>query len=137
MNYYNSIPSPYHHRIEEKAIENLVSTLHTFLEYEEQLEKTGLPKGGSIKQTDISSLLQLVQDMSNRMIAYERKGNVPSLTPVASSSSSPYFRNPNENNFQPKAIMHRSCCNFCEEHHKESTCEVKKSAIDKIFGKRP
>jgi hypothetical protein len=33
--------------------------------------------------------------------------------------------------------MPRSWCNFCEEHHEESTCEVKKSAIDKIFGKRP
>jgi hypothetical protein len=33
--------------------------------------------------------------------------------------------------------MPRSWCNICEEHHKESTCEVKKSARDKIFGKRP
>ena len=33
--------------------------------------------------------------------------------------------------------MPRSWCNFCEEHHEESTCEVKKSAIDKIFGKIP
>jgi hypothetical protein len=71
------------------------------------------------------------------MIAYERKGNVPSLTPKASSSSSPPFRNPNENNFHPKAIMPRSWCNFCKEHHEEITCEVKKSVIDKIFGKRP
>jgi hypothetical protein len=30
-----------------------------------------------------------------------------------------------------------SCCNFCEEHHEETTCEVRKSARDKIFGKRP
>jgi hypothetical protein len=29
-----------------------------------------------------------------------------------------------------------SWCNFFEEHHEESTCEVKKSARDKIFGKR-
>jgi hypothetical protein len=49
------------------------------------------------------------------MIAYERKGNVPSVTPEASSSSSPPFRNSNENNFQPKAIISRSWCNFCEE----------------------
>jgi hypothetical protein len=70
------------------------------------------------------------------MIAYERKGNVPSLTLGASSSSSPPFSNPNENNFQPKAIMPRSWCNFCEENHEESTCEVKKSVRDKIFGKR-
>jgi hypothetical protein len=32
--------------------------------------------------------------------------------------------------------MPRSWCNFCEEHHEESACEVKKNARDKIFGKR-
>jgi hypothetical protein len=105
MHYYNDLPSPYRHRLEEKSIDNLGSTLHTCLEYEEHLERTGLPKGDSIKQTDMSALLQVVQDMNNRMITYERKGNVPSLTLGASSSSSPPFRNPNENNFQPKAIM--------------------------------
>jgi hypothetical protein len=74
--------------------------------------------------------------MNNRMIAYERKGNFPSLTLGVSSSSSPPLKNLNENNFQPKAIMPCSWCNFCEEHHEESTCEVKKSVRDKIFGKR-
>jgi hypothetical protein len=34
-------------------------------------------------------------------------------------------------------MMPHSWCNFCEEHHEESTCEVKKSVKDKIFGKRP
>jgi hypothetical protein len=67
------------------------------------------------------------------MIEYEQKGNVPSLIHGESSSSSPYFRNTNENNFQPKVIMSPSWCNFCEE----STCEVKKSAKDKILGKNP
>jgi hypothetical protein len=137
MHYYNALPSPYRHRLEEKAIENLGSTLHTCLEYEEQLERMGLPKGDSVKQTDMSALLQLVQDMNNRMIAYERKGSVSSPAPRASSSSSVPFRNPNENTFHPKAIMSRSWCNFCEENHEESTCEVKKNARDKIFGKRP
>ena len=32
MHYYNDLPSPYYHRLEEKAIYNLGSTLHTFLE---------------------------------------------------------------------------------------------------------
>jgi hypothetical protein len=136
MNYYNALPSPYHHRLEEKSIDNLGSTLHTCLEYEEQLEIRGLPKGDSVKQTDMSTLFQVLQDMNNRMIAYEWKGNVPSLNLVASSSSSPPFNNPNENNFQPKAIMPRSWCKFSEEHHWESNCEVRKSARDKIFGKR-
>jgi hypothetical protein len=137
MHYYNALAPPYHHRLEKKSIDNLGSALHTFLEYEEQLEKQGLLKGemSVVKQTNMSALLHLVQDMNNQMIAYERKGNVPSLTPRASSSSSPPFRNPDENNFQPKAIIPRSWCNFCEEHHEESTCEVKKSARDKIFGK--
>jgi hypothetical protein len=137
MHYYNFLPSPYRHRLEEKIIDNLGSALHTCLEYEKQLERTSLPKGDSVKQMDMSALLQLVQHMNIQMIAYERKGNVPSLTPGASSSSSPPFRNTNEKNFQPKATMSRSWCNFCEEKHEESTCEVKKRARDKIFGKNP
>jgi hypothetical protein len=49
----------------------------------------------------------------------------------------PPFRNPIENNFHPKAIVPRIWCNFCEEHHEKTTCEVKKNARDKIFGKIP
>jgi hypothetical protein len=64
MHYYNAIPSPYCHRIGEKVIDNLGSALHTFLEYEEQLERIGLPKGYSVKQTYMSSILQLVKDMN-------------------------------------------------------------------------
>ena len=60
-----------------------------------------------------------------------------SLIPGASSSSSPPLKNLNENKFQHKVIIPRSWCKFCEEHHEESTCEVKKSPRDKIFGKIP
>jgi hypothetical protein len=49
MNYYNALPSPYHHRFDEKSIDNLGFALHTCLEYEEQLERTSLPKGDSVK----------------------------------------------------------------------------------------
>jgi hypothetical protein len=63
------------------------------------------------------------------------KGIVSPLTPGSSSSSVPPFRNPIENNFQPKVILPRSWCNFCKEHHKEATCEVRKSERYKIFGK--
>jgi hypothetical protein len=65
MHYYNALPSPYRHRIEEKSIDNLGFALHTCLEYEEQLERTCLPKGDSVKQRDMYGLLQLVQDMNN------------------------------------------------------------------------
>jgi hypothetical protein len=71
------------------------------------------------------------------MIAFERKGIFSPLTPRASSSSAPLFRNQVENIFQPKAILPRSWCKFCKEHHEETTCEVKKSARENIFGKIP
>jgi hypothetical protein len=96
MHYYNELPSPYRHSIEEKSIDNLGSALHTCLEYEERLERTCLPQGESIKQTYMPFLLHLVQVMNNHMIVYEKKGNVSPLTPGASSSSTPPFRNPNE-----------------------------------------
>jgi hypothetical protein len=85
----------------------------------------------------MSTLLQLVQDMNNRMIEFERKDIVSPLTPRASSSSAPRFRNPVKKSFQPKAILLWSWFKFCEEHHEETTCEVKKSARYNIFGKRP
>jgi hypothetical protein len=82
--------------IEENSIDNIGSTLYTCLKYKEQLERTCLPHGESVKQIDMSSLLHLVQDMNNRMIEFERKGTVSPLTPKASSSFSPDFRNPIE-----------------------------------------
>jgi hypothetical protein len=117
MHYYNVLPYPYHNRLEEKDIDNIGSTLHTFLEYEKKLERTSLPKGDPIKQTYMFALLQLVQDMNNQMIAYEQKGNVPSLNPGASSSFEAPLRSANENSCHPKAIVSRSWCNFCEENH--------------------
>jgi hypothetical protein len=122
MHYYNALPSSYHHRLEEKAIDNLGSTLHTCLEYEEQLKRTCVPKGDSVNQTNIFALLQLVEDTNNRLIAYKQKGSVSSPAPVAYSSSSTPFRKTNENTFQPKAIMSRNWCNLCEENHEESIC---------------
>jgi hypothetical protein len=65
MHYYNALHPPYNHRLEKKAIYNLGSALHTCLEYEEQLERTCLPKGDSITYTYMFTLLQLVKDMNN------------------------------------------------------------------------
>jgi hypothetical protein len=71
MHYYNVLPSLYCHRLEENSIDNLGSTLHDLLEYEEKLERMGLPKGDLVKQTNMSTIIQLMQDMNNRTIAYE------------------------------------------------------------------
>jgi hypothetical protein len=82
MHYYNALPSPYRHRLEEKAIDNLGSALQACLEYEDKLERKGLPKGDLVKKTYMSALLQLMQDMNNRMIAYEQKGPSSSSSPM-------------------------------------------------------
>jgi hypothetical protein len=131
------LPYPYHHRIEEKAIDNLSFSLYTCSKYEEKLEQTVLPQGESVRQKDMSALLQLVQYMNICMIAFEWKGTVNPLTPGPSSSSAPSFRGLVENNFHPKSILPRSWYNIFKEHHEETTCEVRKSARDKIFGKIP
>jgi hypothetical protein len=81
-------------------------------------------------------ILQLMQDMNNRMIAYERKG-ISSSSYHRASSSLASFRNTSEITFHPKAIMTCTWCNFCEENHDDNTCKVKKKSRDKIFGKRP
>jgi len=75
--------------------------------------------------------------MNNRMIDFEQKCTVNPLILVDSSSYAPPFRGPIENNFHPKAILPQSWCNFFKEHHEKTTCEVTKSARDKIFGKIP
>jgi len=44
MHYYNSLPSSYRHILEEKAIDNIKSSIQNCLEYEEKIDITGLPK---------------------------------------------------------------------------------------------
>jgi hypothetical protein len=56
------------------------------------LERTGLPKEYLVKNIDMSIVLQLFQDMSNRMIAFERKG-VTSTSSLAQSSTQVVLRN--------------------------------------------
>jgi hypothetical protein len=139
MHYYNTLPVAYRHRLEEKNVDSLGSALQTCLEFEEQLARTGLPCEDFVKQNDMSIVLQLVQDMSNQMIAFERKGVTSTSSPAETSAQAAFRNQPNNfqpNNYPPKAILSRAWCNFCEDNHDESTCEVKKSARDQIFGKK-
>jgi hypothetical protein len=92
LHYYNALLYFYNHRLEEKNVTNLGYALQTCLEYEEQLERTGLPKEYLVKNIDMSIVLQLFHDMSNRMIAFERKG-VTSTSSLAQSSTQVVLRN--------------------------------------------
>jgi len=78
----------------------------------------------------MSTVLQLVQDMSNPMIAFERKGVISTLAPTETAIQDAFKNQPNNfqpNNFMPKAILLGPWCNFCEDNHDESTYEVKTS----------
>jgi hypothetical protein len=106
MHYYNDLPSSYCHRLEEKAIDNIRSSLQTCLEYEEQLDKTSTPKEDYAKQTDMSTILQLMQAINNRMISFERNGINSTSTIKASTQAA--TKNFVGNNFQPKDIFPRA-----------------------------
>jgi hypothetical protein len=71
------------------------------------------------------------------MTYFEWKVTFNPLTPRASSSFSLPFRSLVKNNFQLKVILPQIWCNFCMEHHEETTCDIRKSASDKIFSKQP
>jgi hypothetical protein len=129
MNYYNELPSSCHHRLEEKNANSLGSAIQNCLEFEEQLIRTSLPVEDYVKQTVMSTLLQLVHDIRNKMIYFERKR----VTSVETSSHVT-LRNLTHS-FQPKAILSRNSCNLCEENNDENTCEIKKNAREHIFGK--
>jgi hypothetical protein len=72
------------------------------------------------------------------LIAFERKGVTSTSTPVESSTQVVLRNQPTNSQFhtQPKAILSRAWCNFCDDNHEESTCEVKKRAQERIFGKK-
>jgi len=57
IKYYNFLPSSYHHRLEEKNVTSLGSALQTYLEYEEKMERTSLPKEYFVKKTKMSIVL--------------------------------------------------------------------------------
>jgi len=95
--------------------------------------KTGLPVNDPTKNPDMTVLLQLMQDMSNRMISFEQR--IPSLSSINTSS---LFPPPNQQSVdQTHTLLTRPFCNFCEEHHDPKTCEVLKSTREHVFGKRP
>jgi len=72
VHYYNALSSSYHHRLDEKNVNSLGSTFQTCLEYEEKISRIGLPLEEPNKQSDLTTVLQLVLDMNNQMISFEK-----------------------------------------------------------------
>jgi hypothetical protein len=122
------------HRVFKRAFCEKIPTLQTCLEFEEQLAKIGLPSEYYVKQNDISTVLQLVHDKSNWMIAFERKGATSTSTLAKTSA-----RNQPTNfqtNIQKNDILSKIWCNFFDDNHDESTREVKNRSHERIFGRK-
>jgi hypothetical protein len=91
-----------------------------------QMERTSLPKEDFVKKTEVSIVLQQVQYMSSQMIGFKRKGITTNSIHIESSSQV-VLRNQPINYLpynQQKAILSKAWCNFCDDNHEESTCEV-------------
>ena len=73
VQYYNALPPPYRHHLEEKNVNCLGSALQTCIEFEEQNIRTGLPFDQSGSKADMTSMLQMMQEMQNRMISFKHR----------------------------------------------------------------
>ena len=56
IHYYNSITPIYKNRLEEKVVDSIATTLQTFLEYEDQILRTGLPIYDTNKSIEMTSV---------------------------------------------------------------------------------
>jgi hypothetical protein len=79
----------------------------------------------------MSIVLQLVHDMRNRLIGFERK----EIASIFAETSTQYALRNQPQSFQPKEIFSREKCNFCEENRDENTCEIRKNTREHIFRK--
>jgi hypothetical protein len=94
------------------------------------LEITWLSKEDPTKQVDMSTDFQLVQDMSNQMISYERKVITSNYSTTESSSQAILRNHPTNSSYlnKPKVILSRDWYNFCDDNHDESTSYINKKS---------
>lgn len=98
----------------------LGSALQTCIEFEEQNLRIGLPFDQSGSKTDMTTMLQMMQEMHNRMISFEhRLVTDPKMTqaPPLCLMSRPEISQSGESSM-------RHWCNFCDEAHDPTTCET-------------
>ena len=98
----------------------LGSALQTCIEFEEQNLRTGLPFDQSGSKTDMTSMLQMMQDMHNRMISFEHR-MMTDPKPI----QDPPFRlmsRPEKSQSNESSVRH--WCNFCDEAHDPATCDT-------------
>lgn len=110
----------------------LGSALQTCIEFEEQNLQTGLPFDQPISKTNMTAMLQMMQEIHNIMISFEHRLMI----------------DPKTNQTPPLRIMARSetpqssdsyvrhWCNFCDEAHDPTTCDTFLVAKKRAKGKK-
>jgi len=89
------------------------------IEFKEQNLRNGLPFDQPSSKTDMTAMLQMMQEMHNRMISFEhRLMDNPKMTPT------PLFRiMARSETPQSSDSFVRHWCKFCDEAHDPTTCE--------------
>lgn len=73
--YYSALPLIYHQQLEENNATILESALQICLEHAEKLRRIGVLLEIQTNETNMTSILQLMKDMRNRLISYECRLN--------------------------------------------------------------
>jgi len=98
----------------------LVSSLHTCIEFEEQNIQTSLPFDQPCSKTEMTIVLQMMQEMHNQMISFEHRLMVdPNMT-----QNPPLYIMAGSETPQSSDSSVRHCCNFCDEAHNPITCKI-------------
>lgn len=131
IHYDNTLPPIFRNCLEDKNITKLFVALQACLEYEEHAMRTRLPLNDQSKNPDMSTFLQLMQDIKNQMISFKQR-----IHSFSSSNNSSLLQYPIQQLVnQTHTLMTRPFCNFCEEHHDPKRCEVLKTTKERLFGK--
>lgn len=104
------------------------------------------------KSPKMTAVLQLMQDINNIMISFERRVAPatinPSLPPTTQPAPAlPIPSLPVHNSYAPISpspisstpglyLLNRRWCNFYDDYHEEKTYEVMKASKQRIFGKK-
>lgn len=130
VQYYNALPPPYRHHLEENNVNCLGSSLQVRIEFEEKKLQTNLPFEQPSSKTDRTAMLQMMQEMHSRMISFEhRLMTKPKMTPT------PPFRimaRPETSHSSESYVHH--WWNFCDETRDPTMCETFLVAKERVKG---
>ena len=104
------------------------------------------------KIPEMTAVLQLMQDINNRKVSFERWASPKMINPVLPptthpATTFPVISLPIPKSFAPISpspisstpnlyLLNRPWCNLCDDYHEEKTCEVMKESKERISGKK-